>query len=181
MARHGFPVMDSDLHLMEPADLWVRYLEEPYRAQAPRFFAPHRPDLVEAREASKGQEETLTGIEVQGLVIPAYAATPSAMREFGALDRRARARHPHYQVALASGFDPASTLAAMDIEGVDVAVMYGTRGRQVLMHDDLAPDYAAALARAYNNWAADYCRHNPQRLKFAAQIAMHDVALAVQE
>ena len=65
---------------------------------------------------------------------------------------------PHCQVARGRGFDPESTLTAMDIEGVDVAVMYGTRGRQILMHDDLAPDYAAALARAYNNWASDYCR-----------------------
>jgi predicted TIM-barrel fold metal-dependent hydrolase len=69
----------------------------------------------------------------------------------------------------------------MDIEGIDVAVMYGTRGRQVLCHDDLKPDFAAALARAYNNWAADYCKTDPQRLKFAAQVAMHDVSSAVEE
>ena len=50
-------------------------------------------------------------------------------------------------MARAQGFDPASTLTAMDIEGIDVAVMYGTRGRQILCHDNLAPDYAAALAR----------------------------------
>jgi predicted TIM-barrel fold metal-dependent hydrolase len=59
--------------------------------------------------------------------------------------------------------------------------MYGTRGRQILCHDNLAPDYAAALARAYNNWAADYCKTDPTRLKFAAQLAMHDVGLAVEE
>src|SRR6266581_3027391 len=29
---------------------------------------------------------------------------------------------------------------------IDVAIIYGTRGRQVLMHDDLAPEVAAALA-----------------------------------
>src|SRR5438270_5893270 len=69
----------------------------------------------------------------------------------------------------------------MDIEGIDIAVMYGTRGRQILSHDDLPPDYAAALARAFNNWVYDYCRTDPQRLKFAAQIAMHDVAAAVAE
>ena len=69
----------------------------------------------------------------------------------------------------------------MDIEGIDVAVMYGTRGRQILCHDDLAPDYAAALAHAYNKWAADYCKADPRRLKFAAQIAMHDVKSAVEE
>ena len=180
MARDGFLILDSDLHLMEPDDLWDRYLDEEYRPQAPRFFGPHRQDLVEDAQ-DKGNVDTIESMEVQGLMIPAFAATPSAIREFAQLRRRSRARHPHYQAARASGFDPASTLAAMDIEGIDVAVMYGTRGRQILMHDDLAPDYAAALARAYNNWAADYCRHNPDRLRFAAQIGMHDVGLAVQE
>ena len=34
----------------------------------------------------------------------------------------------------------------MDIEGVDIGVLYGTRGRQVLQHDDLDPDSAATLA-----------------------------------
>ena len=57
-------------------------------------------------------------------------------------------RSPHFKVARARGFDPVSTLTAMDI-GIDVAVVYGTRGRQILCHDDLAPDYAVALARAY--------------------------------
>ena len=181
MARNGFWVMDSDLHLMEPDDLWVRYLEEPYRADAPRFFAPHRPDLAEVGADGGEKANTYSRIEMRGMVIPAMAETPSAMQQFNTLEKRSRARHPHYQVALASGFDPASTLAAMDIEGVDVAVLYGTRGRQVLMHDDLDPKFAAALARAYNDWAADYCRANPQRLRFAAQIAMHDVELAVEE
>src|SRR5260370_37632017 len=65
-------------------------------------------------------------------------------------------------------------MEAVDIEGIDEGVMYGTRGRQILCHDDLAPDYAAALARAYNDWAADYCKTDPTRLKFAPQIAMHN-------
>jgi predicted TIM-barrel fold metal-dependent hydrolase len=121
------------------------------------------------------------GMEVQGLAIPAHANAQGATASTGELRRRSRARHPHFNVARARGFDPISTLTAMDIEGIDVAVMYGTRGRQILCHDDLAPDYAAALARAYNNWAADYCRTDPQRLNFAAQIAMHDIPSAVQE
>ncbi len=120
-------------------------------------------------------------MEVQGLAIPAFAKSQGANASSRELQRRSRARHPHFQVARAQGFDAESTLTAMDIEGIDVAVMYGTRGRQILCHDDLSPDYAAALARAYNNWAYDYCKHDPQRLKFAAQIAMHDVGMAVEE
>jgi hypothetical protein len=37
MAKQGYRVMDSDLHTMEPNDLWVRYLDEPFRAAAPTF------------------------------------------------------------------------------------------------------------------------------------------------
>lgn len=181
MARDGYLILDSDLHLMEPEDLWARYLDEPYRKDAPRFFGPHRQDLIENNQDDKGNADTITSMEVQGLVIPAFTATPAAPAQFENLRQRSRARHPHYQVALRDGFGPESTLGAMDVEGIDVAVVYGTRGRQILMHDDLDPKYAAALARAYNNWAADFCQHNPSRLKFAAQIAMQDVGLAVEE
>jgi uncharacterized protein len=181
MARNGYLVMDSDLHMMEPGDLWERYLDEPYRStNAPKFFSGQQQQLTQSAE-DKGNADSIMGMEVQGLAIPAHANQLGATVSQRELNRRSRARHPHFRVAKARGYDPVSTLQAMDIEGIDVAVMYGTRGRQILCHDDLAPDYAAALARAYNNWAADYCKADPQRLKFAAQIAMHDVGLAVAE
>jgi hypothetical protein len=77
------------------------------------------------------------------------------------LQRRAFGRHPHYEIAHARGYDAESHVAAMDIEGIDVAVIYGTRGRQVLMHDELEPEVAAALARAHNNWTREFCAHDP--------------------
>jgi predicted TIM-barrel fold metal-dependent hydrolase len=181
MARDGYLIMDSDLHMMEPDDLWLLWLDEPYRSSnPPRFFGGQQEKLTEDPE-DKGNADAIMGIEVQGLAIPAHATQTGATVSSRELRRRSRARHPHFNLARARGFDAASTLTAMDIEGLDVAVMYGTRGRQILCHDGLAPDYAAALARAYNDWAADYCKAEPQRLKFAAQIAMHDVASAVQE
>src|SRR6516225_9878296 len=180
MARQSYLIMDSDLHMMEPDDLWARYLDEPYRANPPRFYGGQQQPLAESSE-DKGNADRIMGMEVQGLAIPAHGSAPGATASTRELRRLSRARHPHFNVARARGFDPASTLTAMDIEGIDVAVMYGTRGRQILCHDNLAPDYAAALARAYNDWAHDYCRSNPQRLKFAAQIAMHDIPSAVAE
>ena len=180
MARDGYLIMDSDLHMMEPDDLWARYLDEPYRQNPPRFFGAHQAKLDDSKD-DKGNADNIMGMEIQGLAIPAHAAQTGATISSRELRRRSRARHPHFQVARARGFDAGSTLTAMDIEGIDVAVMYGTRGRQVLCHDDLKPDYAAALARAYNNWAADYCKTDPIRLKFAAQVAMHDVKSAVEE
>jgi predicted TIM-barrel fold metal-dependent hydrolase len=180
MARDGYLILDSDLHMMEPDDLWARYLDAPHRANPPRFFGGQQKQLTPSGD-DKGSADSIHGMEVQGFAIPAFATSHEATASSRELRRRSRARHPHFQVARAQGFDAASTLTAMDIEGIDVAVMYGTRGRQILCHDALSPDYAAALARAYNNWAYDYCTRDPQRLKFAAQIAMHDVGMAVEE
>src|SRR5947208_830289 len=180
MARNGYLILDSDLHMMEPDDLWARYLEGPHRANLPKFFGGQQRTLTVNSE-DKGNADTIMGMEVAGLAIPAHGKAAGATASSRELRRRSRARHPHFQVARGSGFDPESTLTAMDIEGVDVAVMYGTRSRQILMHDDLAPDYAAALARAYNNWASDYCRKRPDRLKFAAQVAMHSIPAAIDE
>ena len=144
MARQGYLIMDSDLHMMEPDDLWARYLGEPHRANPPRFFGGQQRQLSENKE-DKGNADAIMGMAVQGLAIPAHASQMGATASSRELRRRSRARHPHFNVARARGFDPASTLTAMDIEGIDVAVMYGTRGRQILCHDDLAPGLRSGL------------------------------------
>jgi uncharacterized protein len=120
-------------------------------------------------------------IQVGGLTVGEMSVRPAAAAAGADLHVRSVAKHPHNAVAMARGYDAESHLAAMDIEGIDVGVLYGTRGRQVLMHDDLEPRLAAALARAHNNWTRDYCAINPERLKFAAQVAFHDVPSAVAE
>ena len=161
--KHGFRVMDSDLHTMEPDDLWERYLDEPFRPFAPRF-----------NRAQTGPPNQPT-IRIGALAIGEMTVRPSSVRAAADLHRRSFARHPHYERAHACGYDARSHLEAMDIEGLDVAVLYGTRGRQVQMHDELDPALAAALARAHNDWTRDFCAGSPDRLKFAAQVAFHDV------
>ena len=167
--KNGFKVLDSDLHTMEPDGLWERYLEEPFKKFAPQFVrrtenATNQPIIrigqVEIGEMSRRVQTALVGKDLQ---------------------QRAFARHPHYEIAHARGYDSESHVAAMDIEGIDVAVIYGTRGRQVQMHDDLEPEVAATLARAHNNWTRDFCAYNPHRLKFAAQISFHNAELAIRE
>jgi uncharacterized protein len=169
MAKRGFRIMDSDLHTMEPDDLWEKYVEARFRKAAPTFTrggqrAPNQPT-----------------IRVGALTIGEMSVCPAAAAAGADLHVRSVAKHPHNALAMARGYDAESHLTAMDIEGIDVGVLYGTRGRQVLMHDDLDPQLAAALARAHNNWTRDYCAINPERLKFAAQLAFHDVPSAVTE
>jgi predicted TIM-barrel fold metal-dependent hydrolase len=94
-----------------------------------------------------------------------------------------------YSAAEARGWDAASQLDAMDQEGLDVAVLYPTRGlfvlgldsKQMMGTDGLEPELAAAIARAYNDWLADFCTAAPSRLLGAGMVAPHDVTSAVAE
>ncbi len=167
--KNGFRIMDSDLHLMEPDDLWDRYLEEEWKPQAPKLT--HNPlfPLASSR------------MIVQGKAIPAFASSNSVVQSSRELEKRTLNRSTHYQVARERGFDPETHVMAMDIEGIDVGILYATRGRHILTNDDLDPPYAAALCRAYNNWTYDYCQYDPERLKIAAQLPFHDAELAAAE
>jgi hypothetical protein len=54
MAREGYLILDSDLHMMEPDDLWVRYLDEPYRSSnPPRFFGGQLQNLADVADSSR--------------------------------------------------------------------------------------------------------------------------------
>src|SRR5207253_11425059 len=35
MAKQGFRIADSDMHVLEPADLWLNYIDPRFKARAP--------------------------------------------------------------------------------------------------------------------------------------------------
>ena len=35
MAKNGFSIIDSDMHIMEPPDLWERYIDAEFKSMAP--------------------------------------------------------------------------------------------------------------------------------------------------
>ena len=71
----------------------------------------------------------------------------------------------------ARGWTSEVQLEAMDIEGIDVAVLYPTRGLRALVDDRMDPAFAAAMARAYNDWMYDFCQKDPTRLIGAGMIS----------
>jgi predicted TIM-barrel fold metal-dependent hydrolase len=94
-----------------------------------------------------------------------------------------------YLEAEQQGWNPASQHHAMVVEGLDRAVMFPTRGlfvlgldsKQMMGPDGLEPEFAAAIARAYNDWLADFCRPYPGKFLGAGMVAPHDVTSAVAE
>ena len=64
MAKQGLRVMDSDLHVIEPHDLWTNYLDPKFR------------DRIQTGPAGDGQMHA----RVDGKVLPPYADRPERRR-----------------------------------------------------------------------------------------------------
>src|SRR5712692_1509012 len=80
------------------------------------------------------------------------------------------------------GRDPATpeqNLADNDQEGIDLQILYPTIALNI--GEVREPDYQIALCRAYNNYVADYCKANPQRLKAVAIVPVRDPTEAARE
>jgi predicted TIM-barrel fold metal-dependent hydrolase len=162
MARNGFRVFDSDMHIMEPPDLWERYIAPEFRAIAPRG-------------------RTSENVRDLGLIFP--KEEPNGRRTTGVPNRGHNyARNQEtYRDHSRRGWTAEVQLEAMDVEGIDVAVLFPTRGLNVLDHPERDPRFAAAIARAYNDWLFDFCRADPTRLIGAGMLSVYDIQDAVEE
>ncbi|MCZ6873058.1 MAG: amidohydrolase family protein [bacterium] len=173
MAKQGFKVMDSDIHVMEPKDLWLNYIEPAFKDKAPQVL-----------ESENGPG---TGTwQFMGKSFPAFSDHADRQRTAQIRRDKARVRHlktGRYQDPAEDlpGDNPHSMLQAMNREGIDVSIIFRTLASHVIGVDDLEPELSAAVCRAFNNWLHDFCKTNPERLKLAALMPMHDVQLAVQE
>ncbi len=75
--------------------------------------------------------------------------------------------------------DPHVQLADMDADGIDVQVIYPTL---LLNMSELKETHlAVAVARAYNDWLAEFCAADPRRLKGVAMVPLQDVDEAIKE
>src|SRR5262249_44184850 len=83
--------------------------------------------------------------------------------------------------AVERDYDPQAQVMGMQMEGVDIAVLYPTAGLALIARDNLDPRLSLALCQAYNNWIHEFCQYSPARLKFVAMLPVHDVHLACRE
>lgn len=75
-------------------------------------------------------------------------------------------------------FDMETYLGDMDIEGIDVAVLYPTSGLSLSIVKQ--PSLAKALARAWNDFIGETCAAHP-RLRGVAMVSLLDIPAAVEE
>ena len=163
MSRDEFKVMDSDMHVIEPSDMFEKYLDQ--------RFLPWAPQISRAPGKRGGvflfQGERLPSCDVDN---PFRMYGMSAKTDDATSKMRLQ------------GYNGPSQLEAMDLEGIDIAVMYPT----VCLYipnglNNVDGQLSAAVCRAYNNWLYDLCQTDPQRMKVAAMVPQHDPKEAVKE
>ena len=152
--------------MLEPADLWERYLDPALRDRAIRLRSDARG--VEYLEVD-GRPQRRSAGELHKL--GGYGLGPE---ELAAAGRSYAGSSP------SAGRDPVARLAYMDAAGVDVSILYPSLA---LFWEPEVQDaeLADAYCRAYNRWIVEFCAGSGGRLVPIAHISLGDVACAVRE
>jgi predicted TIM-barrel fold metal-dependent hydrolase len=160
----AYNVIDSDGHILEPLDLWEKYMDPGMRNRAPKI----------ERDAS-GKQRLFIGEKVLG--------GERGMASLGAVGMRDGAvvvdDASEYEDGRKGGFDPHARIPDMDLDGIDAAYLYPSIGLFAGSIED--PKLSAAVCRAYNRWLADYCAAYPDRLFGIAMLPLQDTDLAIKE
>ena len=162
-------LVDADSHVLEPPDLWSRYVEPRFRDRAVRVV-----------RADAGHDVLL----VDGK--PAKLTTPEMLGDFGGmgrtLDEQATAALSgrYAENAPAAATDPRARIAQLDREGVAATVLYPSLGLQWPAETADAA-YVHANLVAYDRWLEDFCADSNGRLIAVAHLALGDPHDAAKE
>ena len=155
-------VVDCDSHVMEPADLWQRYLETRYQDRAIRI------------------EEDQNG---ERLIIAEQVVLPGGLAGLGGANLRRRdifgGRFRYKDGCPPASYDSEARIAMLDEWRVDACVVFPTIGILPIPTDDL--DLINAYFRAYNTWQHEFSQSGQGRIVPIAVVNWRDIATAKLE
>lgn len=156
-------IISADSHFVEPPEIWSERIDPEFKDRAPHLEKD--PDgrtglflVCEDLVPTGGSAFFAAGVAPEDL--PAVMATG-------------------YEAAPAHVRDPAARIDAQDSDGVAGEVLYSSYGMQLFHLVD--GRLRAACFRAFNDWAAEYCDHDTNRLCGTGLIDLEDVEAAVAE
>ena len=160
MSKSDYQVISSDSHVVEPHDLWQRYVASRFRDRAPRLIRDPDTDRLECDQAE----------------LPPVGLLAGCAR--GDADVRLQGRWE--EDVFVGGYDPAVRLADLRRDGVDAEVLYPTIAMQLYPIPDA--EFQWELFRGYNTWLAEeFCAAEPERFFGIAMLNPEDVPAAISE
>lgn len=156
------PILSSDSHVFEPPDLWTTRIDAAFRDRAPRMQRMNGVDQLVVEE-----DQVIAGI---GLISNAGARfeAPETISSQG-----------RFEDVHQGGYDPAQHLQDMQLDGIAGEVLYPSQGLFYFKVADT--QLMSAIFRAYNDWLAEFCRTDPERLKGIAMINLDNVQDGIKE
>ncbi len=158
-----YRLIDCDQHVIEPPDMWDRYIPSKYKDKAPKLV----------KDEDGGDAWDLGGaIESLGLVSAMYK-TPETLKWTGV---RYEDMHPGI-------IDAKARLELMDQDGVDAAVFFPPQRTMIYFIQQKLQDtgFSVAGMHAYNEFITEWTRHCPERLGAIWQIPATGIEDAVSE
>ena len=143
-------------------DLWTTRIDAAFRDRAPRMQRINGVDQLVVEE-----HQVIAGI---GLISNAGARfeAPETISSQG-----------RFEDVHQGGYDPEQHLKDMQLDGVAGEILYPSQGLFYFKVADT--QLMSAIFRAYNDWLAEFCRTDPERLKGIAMINLDDVQDGIKE
>ena len=170
MGRFGYHVVDADGHVFETPTLYQRFCDT-------YLDAKHRPTF----------RDMLDEAQRRGAGTPIWSVRSKVPilrldRQLGVVEQKElppRKGGKDTTKESQERWDPQGRLEDMDLEGIDVAVIFPSGLSSFCALDDM--DLEVGIYRAYHRAMSEYCKANSQRLKYVALVGMRDVVAGVAE
>ena len=157
----SYRVVSSDNHVYEPADLWTSRTETRFKDRAPRIVREEDGDwwIYDDQRVTGTAGGSQVGMRFDEPEKQTLTTTFEEVRP--------------------GGYIPEEHIKDMDIDGIDVSIVYPTVGLMLYSVPD--SDLLTEMFRVYNDWLAEFCKPFPDRLKGIAMINVDDVKSGVKE
>ena len=156
-----YRVISSDNHVMEPVDLWTSRAESKFKDRVPHVERIENADWwfcdgLKILSVSPGTQAGVRFEEPEKLTLQA-----------------------RIEEARPGGYIPEEHIKDMDIDGIDVSIVYPTVG--LLLYSVPDSELLTSNCRSYNDWVGEFCSAVPKRLKGIAMLNTDDVQEGIKE
>ena len=157
----SYRVISSDNHVAEPEDLWTSRAEEKYKDLVPHYV-----------RSEDGDWWICSGIKLGG-----GGGSGEVGMRFEEPEKRTS--KSSIEDARPGGYIPEEHVKDLDIDGIDMSIIYPTVG--CLLYSVPNSEILTASCKLYNDWLGEFCSAVPNRLKGIATINVDDVGDGVKE
>ena len=159
----GYRIISSDNHVVEPPDLWQDRIESKFRERAPHTSREEDGDWWYCDGLKMG-----TGFGFGGSQTGIRFEDPDDL-----------VTGDRFENVRPGGYIPEEQIKDMDIDGVDLSILYPTLGLLLFKVPD--SELLTAVFRTYNDWLGEFCQTSPKRLTGIAMVNVDDVQVSVKE